>query len=79
MEVFKAVSEFSAPKSEGSLNLLSFNKGDLFEVLDKTKSDWWGARRLNDNIIGYVPSKYLQVKFEDDFFDFWSFCIGLCC
>ncbi|XP_076447322.1 uncharacterized protein LOC143284506 isoform X6 [Babylonia areolata] len=63
MEVFKAVADFSPPACETGLStLLSFCKGDQFEVLDKTKTDWWGARRLKDSVIGYVPSSYLQFE-----------------
>ncbi|XP_076447321.1 uncharacterized protein LOC143284506 isoform X5 [Babylonia areolata] len=65
MEVFKAVADFSPPACETGLStLLSFCKGDQFEVLDKTKTDWWGARRLKDSVIGYVPSSYLQEQRE---------------
>ncbi|KAK7482770.1 hypothetical protein BaRGS_00025936 [Batillaria attramentaria] len=61
MEVFRAVSDFTAPNADS--NILSFSKGDTFEVFDsRQKVDWWGARRLNDNTIGYVPSKYLQYE-----------------
>lgn len=61
MEVFRAVSDFDAPSTVG--NILSFSKGDKFEVYDsQVAGEWWGARRLLDNSIGYVPSKYLQYE-----------------
>lgn len=61
MEVFRAVSDFSAPSTNS--NILSFQKGDTFEVFESQKTgDWWGARRISDNSIGYVPSKYLQYE-----------------
>lgn len=61
MEVFRAVADFRPPATQGEHNILSFSKGEQFEVFDNKKADWWGARRLNDDTIGYVPSRYLQV------------------
>ncbi|XP_071084115.1 uncharacterized protein [Haliotis cracherodii] len=61
MEIYRAVSDFVPPDTEGSQNILSFQKGDKFEIFDCHKqTDWWGARSLKDNAIGYVPCKYLQ-------------------
>ncbi|CAC5407879.1 unnamed protein product [Mytilus coruscus] len=65
MEIFSAISDFISPDTEGSQNILSFKKGDKFEIFDvnKTSAEWWGARAVSDNAVGYVPSKYM--KFEE--------------
>ncbi|XP_052677921.1 uncharacterized protein LOC128158963 isoform X5 [Crassostrea angulata] len=62
MEVYFAVSAFEAPQGEGSENILSFDKGDKFEIYDchRNSSEWWGARALKDSCVGYVPSKYMK-------------------
>ncbi|XP_048739015.1 uncharacterized protein LOC125653508 isoform X2 [Ostrea edulis] len=62
MEIYYAVSAFDAPQGEGSENILSFDKGDKFEIYDchKNNSEWWGARALKDSCVGYVPSKYMK-------------------
>lgn len=67
MEIYRAVCEFNPPRGENDSiddNILSFAKGDRFEVLDSNKRsiEWWGARALKDNSVGYVPSKYLKVS-----------------
>lgn len=63
MEIYSAISDFIAPTVEGSQNILTFQKGDRFEIFDCHKNDgeWWGARSLTNNEVGYVPSKYMQV------------------
>ncbi|XP_071155860.1 uncharacterized protein [Mytilus edulis] len=65
MEIFSAISDFVSPDTDGSQNILSFKKGDKFEIFDvnKTSAEWWGARAVSDNTVGYVPSKYM--KFEE--------------
>ncbi|XP_048739016.1 uncharacterized protein LOC125653508 isoform X3 [Ostrea edulis] len=64
MEIYYAVSAFDAPQGEGSENILSFDKGDKFEIYDchKNNSEWWGARALKDSCVGYVPSKYMKYE-----------------
>ncbi|KAK3589458.1 hypothetical protein CHS0354_030579 [Potamilus streckersoni] len=64
MEVYRAISDFNSPVVDGSENILSFKKGDEFEIYDchKTSEDWWGARSLKDNVVGYVPSRYMQYE-----------------
>ncbi|XP_064606140.1 uncharacterized protein LOC135471023 [Liolophura sinensis] len=51
-------------ENDSNDNILSFAKGDRFEVLDSNKRsiEWWGARALKDNSVGYVPSKYLKYE-----------------
>lgn len=63
MEIFSAISDFISPDTDGSQNILSFKKGDKFEIFDvnKTSAEWWGARAVADNAVGYVPSKYMKV------------------
>jgi len=63
MEIYRALSDFTPPNVEGSQGILEFNKGDRFEIFDchKSSTEWWGARALRDNSVGYVPSKYMEV------------------
>ena len=63
MEVYTAISDFTPPIVDGSQNILEFKKGDTFEIFDvhKTSEDWWGARAIETNSVGYVPSRYMQV------------------
>jgi glutamate formiminotransferase len=65
MEIYSAISDFKSPDTDGSQNILSFKKGDTFEVFDcnKTSGEWWGARAVINNIVGYVPSKYMKFHF----------------
>lgn len=64
MEIYVAISDFTPPIVDGSQNILTFQKGDTFEIFDchKTEADWWGARALKTNIVGYVPSRYMQYE-----------------
>ncbi|XP_052284766.1 uncharacterized protein LOC127881115 isoform X2 [Dreissena polymorpha] len=64
MEIYAAISDFNPPVVDGSQNILQFEKGDKFEIFDchKTDSDWWGARALKTNTVGYVPSRYMQYE-----------------
>ncbi|CAH1783226.1 unnamed protein product [Owenia fusiformis] len=62
MEMYKAISDFSAPTRVAIGRVLSFKKGDTFEILEPEKAEkvWWGARNLVSNQVGYVPAKYLK-------------------
>ncbi|XP_060585396.1 uncharacterized protein LOC132741265 isoform X3 [Ruditapes philippinarum] len=64
MEIYVAISDFTPPIADGSQNILEFQKGDTFEIFDchKTDADWWGARSLKTNTVGYVPSRYMQYE-----------------
>lgn len=64
MEIYTAISDFTPPIADGSQNILEFEKGDTFEIFDvhKTSEDWWGARALKTNSVGYVPSRYMQFE-----------------
>lgn len=63
MEIYSAISDFKSPDTDGSQNILSFKKGDTFEIFDcnKTSGEWWGATAVINNVVGYVPSKYMKV------------------
>ena len=43
-------------------DVLSFQKGEHFEVVSKTNDRWWVAKRISDGAVGYVPTVYLQVR-----------------
>lgn len=64
MEIYTAISDFTPPIVDGSQNILEFKKGDTFEIFDvhKTSEDWWGARAIKTNSVGYVPSRYMQFE-----------------
>ncbi|XP_071443939.1 uncharacterized protein [Hetaerina americana] len=47
--------------------LLSFEEGDLFEVLSKDGRIWWACRALGpSDAVGYVPASYLQPAPAED-------------
>lgn len=58
MEIYKAKYDYK----DDSDALLSFRQDDKFFIIDKTSSGWWGARRLDNNDLGYVPSSYVEVR-----------------
>ena len=62
MDVFKAYQEFSAPGE----HVLQLRRGERIDVLEaasgRHKQEWWAARRIRDNALGFVPSKYLEVS-----------------
>ncbi|XP_077984114.1 uncharacterized protein LOC144438808 [Glandiceps talaboti] len=41
-------------------DVLSFKKGDKFEVTHKPDDKWWAAKRSSDGAMGYVPALYLE-------------------
>ena len=43
-------------------DVLSFHKGEHFEIVNKANDKWWVAKRLSDGTVGYVPCVYLQVR-----------------
>ena len=56
IERFRVLYAF-AKQQDGDLQM---EKGDLLEVLDRSKGDWWQARNLNSGEMGMVPGNYLE-------------------
>lgn len=42
-------------------SVLTFEIGEKFYVLGRPNDKWWFAKRIVDNLFGYVPAAYLQV------------------
>ncbi|GLH01960.1 Uncharacterized protein GBIM_08016 [Gryllus bimaculatus] len=41
---------------------LSFQEGDLFQVLSKEEhKNWWAVRSIKQNTVGFVPANYMQL------------------
>lgn len=59
MEIYEAKYDYN----DETETLLSLKRGDKFYIVDKTSANWWAARRLEDNELGYVPSSYVEVRF----------------
>lgn len=38
---------------------LSFKKNEVLEILNDMQGDWWYARSLTTNKLGYIPSNYV--------------------
>ena len=57
--VYVALYDYEARTSED----LSFKKGEKLEVINGNDAvngaDWWQARSLVTNIVGYIPSNYV--------------------
>lgn len=43
---------------------LSFSKGQLINVLDKTNPDWWKGEA--DGVTGLLPTNYVKMTTESD-------------
>nr|XP_006825717.1 PREDICTED: uncharacterized protein LOC100368964 [Saccoglossus kowalevskii] len=56
MELYEAKFDYEKERDD----VLSFRKGDQFEITHKPDSKWWAAKRVSDNAMGYVPALYLQ-------------------
>lgn len=55
-KIFIALYDYEARTAED----LSFKKGDKLEVVNDTDGgDWWQARSLVSNGVGYIPSNYV--------------------
>ena len=64
MDVYRATCDYVPP--QGCVGVIPLEEGDFFEVLEsedyRYHKDWWGVRRTGDNVIGYVPAKYIKVS-----------------
>ncbi|XP_071804685.1 uncharacterized protein [Asterias amurensis] len=56
MEVYEAKYDYVRERDD----VLSFTKGEKFQITSKTNEKWWAAKKVSDNSHGYVPSVYLQ-------------------
>jgi hypothetical protein len=55
-KIFIALYDYEARTAED----LSFSKGDKLEIVnDADGGDWWQARALISNGVGYIPSNYV--------------------
>lgn len=43
---------------------LSFSKGQLINILDKTNPDWWKAEA--NGVTGLLPTNYVKMTTESD-------------
>lgn len=53
--VFIALYDYQARTNED----LSFYKGDKLEIVNNSDGDWWQARHMTNNNVGYIPSNYV--------------------
>lgn len=56
----KGIAQYAYTASADDPNELSFNKGEVLEVVD-TNGRWWQARK-SDGSIGIVPSNYIKIE-----------------
>ncbi|XP_050736023.1 tyrosine-protein kinase SRK3-like [Eriocheir sinensis] len=47
------------PYRAGGVNQLSFEQGDIMEVIYRNDEDWWLARHPNQIQVGYIPVPYV--------------------
>ncbi|CAK5264822.1 unnamed protein product [Mycena citricolor] len=57
--LYKAKALYAYTASSDDPNEISFNKGDIMDILDK-QGKWWQAKKA-DGSIGIAPSNYLQI------------------
>ena len=65
MEIYVAVYDYEKERED----VLSFKKGDKFEIASKADNKWWAAYAVETREYGYIPSKYVEVSFET----FWLY------
>ena len=55
-KIFIAMYDYEARTSED----LSFEKGEQLEIVNDTDGgDWWQARSISTNAVGYIPSNFV--------------------
>ena len=60
MEVYVAVFDYEKERED----ILSFKKGDKFQIASKADKKWWAAYAIESEEYGYVPSRYLEVSLK---------------
>lgn len=58
MEVYVALFDYERERED----ILSFKKGDKFQIASKADKKWWAAYAIESREYGYIPSKYLEVR-----------------
>lgn len=53
--IFVALFDYEARTDDD----LSFKRNEILEILNDMQGDWWYARSLTTNKIGYIPSNYV--------------------
>lgn len=53
--IFVALFDYEARTEDD----LSFKRNEIMEILNDMQGDWWYARSLKTNKIGYIPSNYV--------------------
>lgn len=53
--IFVALFDYEARTDDD----LSFKRNELLEILNDMQGDWWYARSLSTNKLGYIPSNYV--------------------
>ena len=57
MEVYVAILDYEKERED----VLSFKKGDKFQIASKKDLKWWAAYTLETRDFGYIPRKCLEV------------------
>ncbi len=58
MEVYTAKFDYDKERED----ILSFKKGDMFQITSKADKKWWAAYAVESKEYGYIPSKYVEVS-----------------